>query len=469
MSPTKKIEKLPPEIEAALPAIRDEWLAVGLFTAPADRAEAERGAMLAYEAAGLARPEIVIWLDSPFAGCLGAALLSATGKTQVGAQVRDQVWAQVGDQVRAQVGAQVRDQVWAQVWAQVGRQVWAQVRDQVGRQVWAQVGDQVWAQVWAQVGAQVRDQVWAQVWDQVRDQVWDQVGAQVGAQVWAQVWAQVRAQVRDQVGAQVGAQVWAQVRAQVRDQVGAQVRDQVWAQVRDQVGGQVRDQASRAVYGQHESGWLAWVDTFRRAGVPNLERVEGLALVAHSAGWWWPFKGAVILTDRPERLERDERGRLHSEAGPAIRYRDGWGIYAVHGVRVEPWIIDNPEQITAEKITKEENMEVRRVMLERYGAGRYLLDIKAEVLDASDYGTLYRAPMGEDEPLVMVKLVNSTPEPDGSFKDYWLRVNPECRPLLGMSDDGQPILGEPQEMRARNAVAASFGLRGDEYIVEVQT
>ena len=333
MSPTKKIEKLPPEIEAALPAIRDEWLAVGLFTAPADRAEAERGAMLAYEAAGLARPEIVIWLDSPFAGCLGAALLSATGKTQV----------------------------------------------------------------------------------------------------------------------------------------GAQVRDQVWAQVRDQVGGQVRDQASRAVYGQHESGWLAWVDTFRRAGVPNLERVEGLALVAHSAGWWWPFKGAVILTDRPERLERDERGRLHSEAGPAIRYRDGWGIYAVHGVRVEPWIIDNPEQITAEKITKEENMEVRRVMLERYGAGRYLLDIKAEVLDASDYGTLYRAPMGEDEPLVMVKLVNSTPEPDGSFKDYWLRVNPECRPLLGMSDDGQPILGEPQEMRARNAVAASFGLRGDEYIVEVQT
>jgi hypothetical protein len=58
----------------------------------------------------------------------------------------------------------------------------------------------------------------------------------------------------------------------------------------------------------------------------------------------------------------------------------------------------------------------------------------------------------------MVKVVNSTAETDGSFKDYWLRVDPRCRPLLA----GQQF-GKPQKRTALNAIASTFGLTGDEY------
>ncbi len=159
-----KLERLSPEQEALMSVVRDEWLAHGLATEPADREVAERGVANAYRVAGLEPPSIVVWLDSPLAGALGQALLRLP---QVRDQVGDQVWGQVWDQV----GGQVRDQV--------GDQVWGQVRDQVG--------DQVWGQVWGQVGGQVRDQVG----DQVGDQVWGQVRDQVGDQVWGQVWGQV--------------------------------------------------------------------------------------------------------------------------------------------------------------------------------------------------------------------------------------------------------------------------------------
>ena len=141
-------------------------------------------------------------------------------------------------------------------------------------------------------------------------QVWDQVGAQVGDQVWAQVWGQVGAQVR----------------AQVRAQVWAQVREQVW----DQVGG--------GVWGQHDAGFLGWCDALRRIGVTV--DVDGLSLVARNAGWWWPMRDAVVLTDRPETLHRDPQGRLHCTTGPALRYRDGWSIYAIHGERVPADLIE---------------------------------------------------------------------------------------------------------------------------------
>src|SRR3990167_7129592 len=297
---TKLQTTLPTELSAttraAFPTIRDEWLAVGLSTVPANRAEAERGVRLAYNVAGLEAPSLMIWVDSPIAGCVGAAM---------------QVWDQVGDQVRTQV----RAQVWDQVWTQVG----------------------------AQVGAQVRDQVWDQVGDQVR--------------------TQVRAQVWDQVGDQVGDQVWAQVGAQV----GAQVRDQVWDQVRDQV----RAQVGRAVYGQHDAGWLSVYSTLARENIAGCERLVGIMTVARAAGWWWPFERAVILTERPCRLRRDGRGRLHSTDGAAIQYPDGWGVWAWHGIRVSQDVIESdPATWTLDAILGEPNTEIRRVKLERFGGER---------------------------------------------------------------------------------------------------
>jgi hypothetical protein len=86
------------------------------------------------------------------------------------------------------------------------------------------------------------------------------------------------------------------------------------------------------------------------------------------------------------------------------------------------------------------------------------------LINTDDFGSLYCKPIADDEDLVMVKVVNSTPEPDGSYKDYFLRVHPELRPLLANQE-----LGDPQEMTARNAVASSFGLRGEDYAPLVQT
>src|ERR1700735_4591015 len=115
-----KLVSLTPEQIARLPQIRDEWLSIGLRTGASDKEKAENGIRQAYSAAGLAEPKFFVWLDSPYRGAIGAAVLD---------QVGDQVRNQVGNQVRAQVGNQVRAQVWDQVRAQVRDQVLAQVWD----------------------------------------------------------------------------------------------------------------------------------------------------------------------------------------------------------------------------------------------------------------------------------------------------------------------------------------------------
>jgi hypothetical protein len=139
------------------------------------------------------------------------------------------------------------------------------------------------------------------------------------------------------------------------------------------------------------------------------------------------MRGVVILTERPSELHRDDEGRLHNESGPAVRYPDGWSIYAIHAVRVPQRVVEEPETITVEQIRGERNAEVRRVMIERFGADRYLLASDAKLVQEDECGKLWRVDLEEDEPLVMVCCMNSTAEPDGSFREYHLRVPPTTK------------------------------------------
>ena len=67
--------------------------------------------------------------------------------------------------------------------------------------------------------------------------------------------------------------------------------------------------------------------------------------VARSAGLWWPFENAVILSERPTELHLNDRKLLHRDDGPAAIFRDGWRVYAWNGKAVpENWIL-HPEEV----------------------------------------------------------------------------------------------------------------------------
>lgn len=78
-----------------------------------------------------------------------------------------------------------------------------------------------------------------------------------------------------------------------------------------------------------------------------------------------------------------------------------------------------------DKIKVESNTEIRRVMIERYGENRYITDsgMKAVAHD-ENFGTLYFENLNAGRPICQVRVINRSPEPDGTFKAYFLPVNP---------------------------------------------
>ncbi len=304
------IEELNAEQVAGLAVVREEWLAHGLSTEPADRPEAEQGVREAYAAADLPAPEHMIWLDSPMAGAIAAARFAASG-------------------------------------------------------------------------------------DEIPDLTKD---VPVSPE-------------------------------------------------------QIQEQLYRCVYAQHDAGWLSFYDFFQRyCGLEEvIKPINGLARVAKSAGWWWPFTNAAILTERPKLLRRNPQNRLHCEDGPALQYPDGWGIWAWNGVRVPRDLIE--EGWTTERILREENQEIRRCAIERIGWDTFISqsDLKMVGNPVPDPGNpgceleLYDVPERiYGERIRVLLCTNGTVERDGTRRRFGITVPMSAR---------TPI----------EAAAWSYGLETEQY------
>ena len=172
--------------------------------------------------------------------------------------------------------------------------------------------------------------------------------------------------------------------------------------------------------------------------LPEHARYRAWEACALEGGFRFIHDEFCIVCERPEVLKVDDQNRPHCADGPSHRWRDGWSLYHWHGTHIPPGhehLILAPEQITVAGIDDEENSELRRVMMERYGAVRYLFDCGATVVEElpADHriaglrsARLFRRnPRGvRDMPMVYVDLLNSTPEPDGTVRRYLLRIDP---------------------------------------------
>jgi hypothetical protein len=166
----------------------------------------------------------------------------------------------------------------------------------------------------------------------------------------------------------------------------------------------------------------------------------------------------------------NEEGRLHKDDGPAYItptritwYKDGrkHGIdadkhgslfYYYENIRVPPHYITKPETVTLQEVLAHPNTEVRFVGMKIVGMEKVMNDKKTKVIHRDDEKgqVLFQIKGIFQDPVSYVKVVNSTAEPDGTFKDYYLCVPPDMK-------------------TCQQAVAWTFRMNANEYAPSQET
>lgn len=304
----KKVTKLTDDDVKELDAVKDKWIALGLSTSPANRAEAEQGVVMAYEAAGLQPPRFILWADSPMAGVYYQA-------------VAPFVIPSVLNQVAAAVTSG---------------------------------GNQIASD------------------DPVK---------------------------------------------------------QLTAEASKQIEGRINTWTSGLMYDYMLVTYSSWTESLRHIGVTNIDIYRGVEQIGKNAYWAFIYDYFAVLVERPNRLERDQLGRLHNPTGAAMSWADGFSIYCWHGVRVPSDLIETGWDYN--RILQEKNTEIRRCAIERLGWDEFIKSAGLKPVGESlpDPGnqdqtlTLYDIPrqiFGTDIRILMC--TNGSVERDGTRRRYGLTV-----------------------------------------------
>ncbi|MEK6878605.1 MAG: DUF6745 domain-containing protein, partial [Nanoarchaeota archaeon] len=147
--------------------------------------------------------------------------------------------------------------------------------------------------------------------------------------------------------------------------------------------------------------------------------------------------------------------KIHNENGPAVYLDDGSVLYFWHGFRVPDWFVEKPETITLSMILEEGNIEWRRMLIERYGQGRFLKELQGIKEHEDDKGILWKIPRKQ--------LEDKYEEQDFNFLFGRSRASKFVE-VKDSSTDRVYFLQVPLKMKkAKEAIAWSFKLTEDEY------
>jgi hypothetical protein len=177
--------------------------------------------------------------------------------------------------------------------------------------------------------------------------------------------------------------------------------------------------------------------------------LAGLWELAASACWMAPHQDACWLLPRPTLIRRDAGGRLHAADAPALRFGTDCEVYAWKGILVPARLIERPELIDVRAIETAHDPQIRRCMIDIMTPQRFVEAGGAYRAMEDETGILWRQ-RWRWEAWAAVEVVNGTPEPDGTYKRYFLQVPPTVR-------------------TPREAVAWTYGLSERQYRPAVRT
>jgi hypothetical protein len=131
----------------------------------------------------------------------------------------------------------------------------------------------------------------------------------------------------------------------------------------------------------------------------------------------------AILQRQPRILRRNTAGVLHRDGGPAIRYRDGFAVWALNGLRVPRWLARTPAtQLDPRRVLRIRNADTRREFVRKVGIERVCYATRARTIDRQGNYELLQLDLRDGWPRPYLKMLNP------SIGTWHVEgVDPSCR------------------------------------------
>lgn len=197
------------------------------------------------------------------------------------------------------------------------------------------------------------------------------------------------------------------------------------------------------VEGGQELRWLYYYK-FINDELPGINKVDlplkEIIAFYENSGWSWAADDWAVIADRPVEYHSTKLysvdSRLHNPVGPAIKFKDGYSVWALNGVLMYSELDTfkaviranngTPVPDIARRILSVRNVEQRAELIKLYGIDKLFWDLKPRKLDADEIDghpyELYAVKVYEDIARIYIKMQNPSVD-----EVHIEAVHPDCK------------------------------------------
>jgi hypothetical protein len=157
----------------------------------------------------------------------------------------------------------------------------------------------------------------------------------------SQLDSQLGSQLGSQLDSQLGSQLYSQLRSQLDSQLRSQLYSQLYSQLRSQLYSQLYSQLGSEFFYDSCSNinprwYYFWsydfiLNEMFKEKKKDFTKFNKYIDSLQNIHLTYMFEDIVFFSDFPERIKLDKDNRLHSTDNYALKYRDNYGLFSVHG------------------------------------------------------------------------------------------------------------------------------------------
>ncbi|MCE5225354.1 MAG: hypothetical protein LLG05_05780 [Porphyromonadaceae bacterium] len=172
------------------------------------------------------------------------------------------------------------------------------------------------------------------------------------------------------------------------------------------------------------------------------------------------FSSIVFVSSCPFEVHQEANTRIHNINGPAVRFKDGYDVYAIHGRILPSWIWTDKNKITKEQFIFAKNAEIRAGIYSVLGEKKIM-----EILDCKEIDKQCIQHQNGDIEIVKLYKTRELVQITNSLSNYLAWVKFIC-PSTGTE---YLIACEPEHENAKEAAASLSIFDKSEYSFNFRT
>jgi len=381
------ITELTKEQRDKIPEYAQSGIELGLRTGPytAEEKNTIRKACCELYANQGRRQPLVLFASGPYSAI---AMCNAVKKISSKVKIDSEIYGEISNKIRSEIDDEID--------SEINGEISDEIYDEINSEIYRGIYDEINSEIDSEISDEINGEIYGEINSEIYRGIYDEINSEIDSEIYGEIRSEISGEISDKINSEINGEIDDEIDDEIRSEIYDEIDSEIYGEIYSEIYGEIyrgigQRRKKHPLYVPYWAYWMCYHHYYISQQLIKLEeqlrkKYENLYTLVMTSGCIDAYTGLVVVWERPQHIKRNAKKQLHCDGGPALRFRDGFALYRLNGVKVPKDIAClHHSKIPVSRWIDEKNVEVKREIIRKIGIERIYNELGATVIDSEEY------------------------------------------------------------------------------------